>query len=213
MKGQPLSWPTLDRLATGIVGALIVSLLFFPIYIGCAALTAARANPLHLYAQWELSIPFWPFMVVPYLSIFLLFVTPPLQLDASELRDLVRRLIVATLIGGIVYLCLPAQLGFGERTDAGIWQPLYDLIYEIDNRFNTVPSFHVIYTASILLAFMAVATAPLRWLYAAWLTIVCASTVLTHRHHLLDVATGLAIAVAVRAALPRPLPSLSTEPT
>jgi len=92
MKGRPLSWPTLDRLVTGIGGALIVSLLFFPIYLGCAAITAARANPLHLYAQWELSIPFWPFMVVPYLSMFLLFVTPPLQLDAGELRDLVRRL-------------------------------------------------------------------------------------------------------------------------
>jgi membrane-associated phospholipid phosphatase len=213
MTGRPLSWPTLDRLTMGIVGALIISLLFFPIYLGCAALTAARANPLHLYAQWELSIPFWPFMVVPYLSIFLLFLMPPLQLDAGELRDLVRRLVVATLIGGIMFLCLPAQLGFAEQTDAGIWQPLYDVIYEIDNRFDTVPSFHVIYTASILLAFMAVATAPLRRLYLAWLVIVCASTVLTHRHHLLDVAAGLAIAVAVRAVFPRPLPSLSTEPT
>jgi hypothetical protein len=77
MKGRPLSLPTLDRLTTGIGGALIVSLLFFPIYLGCAAITAARSNPLHLYAQWELSIPFWPFMVVPYLSMFLLFVTPP----------------------------------------------------------------------------------------------------------------------------------------
>jgi membrane-associated phospholipid phosphatase len=213
MKGRPLSLPTLDRLTTGIGGALIVSLLFFPIYLGCAAITAARSNPLHLYAQWELSIPFWPFMVVPYLSMFLLFVTPPLQLDAGELRDLVRRLVIASLIGGIAFLCLPAQLGFSERTDAGIWQPLYDRIYEIDNRFNTVPSFHVIYTASILLAFMAVATAPLRWFYLAWLAIVCGSTVLTHRHHLLDVAAGLAIAAAVRALFPRPLPSLSTEPT
>ena len=213
MTGRPLSWPTLDRLATGIIGALLVSLLFFPIYLGCAALTAARGNPLHLYAHWELSIPFWPFMVVPYLSIFLVFLIPPLQLNADELRALVRRLVVATLIGGILFFCLPAQLGFAEHNDAGIWQPLYDLIYEIDNRFNTVPSFHVIYTASILLALMAVATAPLRRLYLAWLVIVCASTVLTHRHHLLDVAAGLAIALAVRAALPRPLPSLSTEPT
>jgi membrane-associated phospholipid phosphatase len=213
MTGRSLSWPTFDRLATGIAGLLVGSLAFFPIYVGCAAITEARGNPLHLYAQWELSIPFWPFMVVPYLSMFLLFLMPPLQLDAGELRDLVRRLLIATLIGGLMFLCLPAQLGFADRTDAGIWQPLYDGIYRLDNRFNTVPSFHVIYTASILLAFMAVATAPLRWLYLAWLTIVCASTVLTHRHHLLDVAAGLAIAVAVRAVFPRPLPSLSTEPT
>jgi hypothetical protein len=218
MKGRlptprSLSWPTFDRLATGIVGLLIGSLVFFPIYMGCAAITEARGNALHLYAQWELSIPFWPFMVVPYLSMFVLFLMPPLQLDAGELRDLVRRLLVASLIGGIVFLCLPAQLGFAERTDAGIWQDVYDTIYRLDNRFNTVPSFHVIYTASILLAFMAVATARLRWVYLAWLVIVCASTVLTHRHHLADVAAGLAIAAGVRAVLPRPLPSLSTEPT
>ena len=156
---------------------------------------------------------FCPLLLVPYLSMFLLFVDRPRQVDAGELRELLRRLLIASLIGGLMFLCLPAQLGFADRTDAGIWQPLYDRIYEIDNRFNTVPSFHVIYTASILLAFMAVATAPLRWLYLAWLAIVCGSTVLTHRHHLLDVAGGLAIAVAMRAVFPRPLPSLSTEPT
>ncbi|HKA79908.1 MAG TPA: phosphatase PAP2 family protein [Xanthobacteraceae bacterium] len=210
---RSLTWPTFERLATGTVGLLIGALVFFPIYIGCAALTEARGNALHLYAQWELAIPFWPFMIVPYLSMFVLFLMPPLQLDAFELRALVRRLLVASLIGGIVFLVLPAQLGFAERTDAGIWQGVYDTIYRLDNRYNTVPSFHVIYTASILLAFMAVATAPLRRIYLAWLVIVCASTVLTHRHHLADVAAGLAIAVGVRAVFPRPLPSLSTEPT
>ena len=111
-----------------------------------------------------------------------------------------RRLVVASLIGGLVFLALPAQLGF-RRAHAmpASGSRLYDGIYRIDNRFNTVPSFHVIYTASILLAFIEVATPRLRRLYLAWLVVVCASTVLTHRHHLLDVAAGLAIAVAVRA--------------
>ena len=44
-----------------------------------------------------------------------------------------------------------------------VWQPLYDLIYAVDLRSNAVPSFHVIYTASILLALMAVATPRLRF--------------------------------------------------
>ena len=67
--------------------------------------------------------------------------------------------------------------------------------------FNAVPSFHVIYTASILLAFIDVASPRLRIAYLAWLVAVCASTLLTHRHHLIDVASGLAIAFAVRALL------------
>jgi membrane-associated phospholipid phosphatase len=213
MNGRPLTLPTWDRLATGLVGVPIVQLAFVPIYLGCGAITAMRDSPLRLYADWELSIPFWPFMIVPYLSMFVLFLMPVLQLDVGELRDLVRRLVVASLIGGIVFLALPAQLGFPEHSDAGIWQGLYDGIYRIDNRFNMVPSFHVIYTASILLAFIEVATPRLRRLYLTWLVVVCASTVLTHRHHLTDVAAGLAIAVAVRSLFARPMPSLSRGTT
>src|SRR6266540_712855 len=155
MNGRPLTLPTWDRLATGLGGALIGALVFFPIYLGCGAVIAMRDSPLRLHADWELSIPFWPFMIIPYLSIFVLFLMPPLQLEPGELRNLVQRLVVASLIGGIMFLCLPAQLGFAERADAGIWQGLYDGVYRIDNRFNMVPSFHVIYTASILLAFIA----------------------------------------------------------
>jgi hypothetical protein len=213
MNGRPLTLPTWDRLATGLAGVPIVQIAFFPVYLGCAAITAMRDRPLRLYADGELAIPFWPFMIVPYLSMFVLFLMPLLQLEAGELRDLVRRLVIATLIGGLVFLALPAQLGFPEHSDAGIWQGWYDVIYRLDNRFNTVPSFHVIYTASILLAFIDVATPGLRWLYLAWLVVVCASTVLTHRHHLTAVAAGLAIAVAVRNLFPRPMPSLSAETT
>jgi membrane-associated phospholipid phosphatase len=45
---------------------------------------------------------------------------------------------------------------------------------------------------------MDVATPRLRILYVLWLVVVCASTVLTHRHHLLDVAGGIAITLAAR---------------
>jgi membrane-associated phospholipid phosphatase len=48
------------------------------------------------------------------------------------------------------------------------------------------------------------ATPALRRAYLAWLVVVCASTVLTHRHHLLDVVSGLALAFATPALLRRP---------
>jgi hypothetical protein len=198
-----LSWPTTRRLVMGISGALCVSVVFFPVYLGCAAVTAARASHWHLYADWELQVPFVPFMVLPYLSMFLLFLLPPFQLDAPELRTLAARLIGLSLLGGMIFLALPAQMGFVPQSDAGIWQGIYSGIYRIDGPFNTVPSFHVIYTTSILLAMIEVATPALRRAYLAWLVVVCASTVLTHRHHLLDVAAGLALALATPALLPQ----------
>jgi membrane-associated phospholipid phosphatase len=47
-------------------------------------------------------------------------------------------------------------------------------------------------------------------LFALWLILVCASTVLTHRHHLLDVASGIAIALAARQLHPRRAAASST---
>jgi hypothetical protein len=198
MSGRPLSIPTWARLWTGILGALVVSLAFFPIYVGGSMTTGVLGQRLHLYAAFELTLPFVPAMIVAYLSMFAIFLVPAFQLNESELWALVRRLVVASVLGGLVFLALPSEVGFAEHTDAGRWQPLYDLIYSVDGRANAVPSFHVIYTSTILLALMDVATPRLRILYALWLIVVCASTVLTHRHHLLDVASGLAITLAAR---------------
>jgi membrane-associated phospholipid phosphatase len=208
MTGRPLTWPTWHRLAVGIAGAFVVSLAFFPTYLGGMAFATLHDHPVRLYASWELGIPFWPPMIVVYYSMFVLFLIPPLQLEASELADLARGLVVASLFAGLVFLCFPSEIGFAERTDAGYWQTTYDVLYAIDGRFNAVPSFHVIYTASILLAFIDVASPRLRVAYAAWLVLVCASTVLTHRHHLIDVVSGLAVALAVRALLRGPAPSV-----
>jgi membrane-associated phospholipid phosphatase len=199
MTGRPLTLPSWRRLIVGIAGAAIVSLAFFPIYLGGAMTTGLLDHRLHLYADWERALPFWPPMIVPYLSMFVLFLVPVLQLDEAELIELVRRLVVASVVGGLFFLCLPTETGFDERGDAGMWQPLYDALYAVDGRANAVPSFHVIYTASILLAFIDVATARLRIAYMVWLVLVCLSTILTHRHHVLDVVGGLAIAAAVRA--------------
>jgi membrane-associated phospholipid phosphatase len=210
MSGRSLSIPTWSRLWTGILGALIVSLSFFPIYIGGSMTTGILGQRLHLYAAFELALPFWAPMIIAYLSMFVLFLLPTFQLNESELWVLVRRLVIASLLGGLVFLALPSEVGFAERADAGRWQPLYDLVYSIDGRANAAPSFHVIYTSTILLALMEVATPRLRMLYALWLVVVCASTVLTHRHHLLDVAGGLAIALAVR---PLRLRRPATSPT
>jgi PAP2 superfamily len=200
---RPLSWPTKTRLTTGLSGALRVALVFFPVYLGCAAVTAARTSHWHPYASWELTIPFVPFMIVPYLSMFVLFLLPPFQLDEAELGALTDRLIVASLLGGMMFLALPAEMGFVPRCDAQVWQGIYSALYRIDGPFNTLPSFHVIYTTSILVALIEVATPAGRRVYWTWLVVVSASTVLTHRHHLLDVAAGIALALAARALLRR----------
>jgi len=212
MSGRPLSFPTWSRLCTGILGALVVSLVFFPIYVGGGLSTGVLGQRLHLYAAFEPAFPFWPAMIVAYLSMFVLFLVPAFQLAERELWALVWRLVVASILGGVAFLLFPSEIGFTEHSDAGRWQPLYDLVYSVDARANAVPSFHVIYTSTILLALMDVTTPRLRIFYAIWLVVICASTVLTHRHHLLDVASGIAITLAIRRVrLRRAAPSSTSS--
>jgi len=200
--GRPLAWPKREDLTAGVLGGLGVAVVFFPVYLGAAAVATRAAFRWRLYADWELALPFWPLMIVPYLSLFVLFLTPPLQLRARELWVLTRQLIVGSLIGGVFLAVLPTGLGFPERHDAGVFQGLYDAVYRVDGPVNAAPSFHVLYTAIILLAMREAATPALRRGYLAWLVLVGSSTVLTHRHHLLDVAGGLALAVAVGLVFP-----------
>jgi len=182
----------------------MVAAVFFPVYLGASA-AAQHAECWRLYADWERSLPFWPFMIVPYLSLFVLFLMPPLQLEVRELRALTWRLVGASLAGGALLALFPSRVGFVEHHDAGVFQGLYDAMYRADPPVNAAPSFHVLYTAIILLAMRDAAVPALRRAWLGWLVLVCASTVLTHRHHLLDVAFGLALAVAARAVPPRAL--------
>ena len=82
MSGRPLSVPTWSRLWAGVLGALVVSLAFFPIYVGGSMTTGVLGQRLHLYADFEPALPFWPAMIVAYLSMFVLFLVPAFQLDA-----------------------------------------------------------------------------------------------------------------------------------
>ena len=54
---------------------------------------------------------------------------------------------------------------------------------------------------NLTVAMIEVATPALRRVYFVWLVVVCASTVLTHRHHLLDVPTGLVVSMTTPALL------------
>src|SRR5437016_47649 len=75
------------RLAMRAFGASAgLSLLFLIVYGWCNWITSQRDDVGTLYFGWERFIPFVPWMIVPYLSIDLFFVTAPfLCRDEREL--------------------------------------------------------------------------------------------------------------------------------
>ena len=190
--------------------SLLFVVVFLGVYPACNYLTAHRTTTWALYYSWELGIPFVPIFIWAYLSMLLLWPIQPLVLGPREIWRLTQRMLTATLVSGLCFLILPARLGFPRQIPDGLFlASLYHGLFRLDHPHNLVPSLHVANSALILFAFMSRATRPwLRVLWAAWLILIAASTLLVHQHHLLDVISGLGLAALIHTYLPLSGPSL-----
>ena len=172
-----------------------ISIVFFTVYPLCNWLTAKRGTTFSLYIESELSIPFIPEFVWAYLSLYLLFIIPPFFLNPARMDVLGKQLVAATIFCGVIFLLLPARLGF-ERTvpDDPFYRSIFANMFAVDLPHNMVPSLHVTFSSLILLSLYRAQQANLpRIIFGTWLVLICASTVLVHQHHLLDVVTGLLV--------------------
>jgi len=176
-----------------------VGVAFFGVYPTMNWVTSLRGRPLHLYVPAELSIPFLPQFVWAYLSMYLLFLLPVFLVPVGAMPALGKQLIVGSLISGLLFLVIPAELGFVRQVPGGApYAAIFARVFSVDRPYNLVPSLHVIFSAAIALACAAFARPAVRVLLLAWLVVIVASTVLVHQHHLLDVAAALAIVVVLR---------------
>lgn len=189
--------PDGPTLRTVLGWALLIDLLFLPIYLGCNWLTQQREDLLHLYLPAELSIPLVPWAIWPYLSMFLLFCLPLFTLPRERARSEALAAILGLLAAALIWLLLPARLGF-ERVEPVGYEAFYGLIFVLDAPHNLVPSLHVIFSTLVVLACGRDAPKTARIGLWIWLGCIAASTLLTHQHHLLDVASGFVLALVCR---------------
>ena len=178
--------------------------VFFPVYIGAGYASAASGRASNIFFAWETDIPFWPWMIWPYLSLFPLFLLPLFQMSPQEMAALTRQSIAALVLAGLCFLALPGRLGFAPAPIASFHADVFALVNALDTPHNLAPSLHVVFAALILMGCAAGsprATAAAYWL---WLLVMSASTVLVHQHHVFDVVAGLALATAMRLVFPPP---------
>lgn len=186
------SWPHLGRFA--LLWALITA-EFTVVYYGADWITAHHALRIHAYVRSELRIPLVPVMVVPYMTMYLIFLFTPFVLRrTADLNRFAGALAQVIAIAGIAFLLLPAQLGFDPVSTAGsIWEPWLRLATTLSRTNNLVPSLHVALFTLAAATFATRVSTPVRVFLGIWLVVVAASTVLTHQHHLIDVVTGLVL--------------------
>jgi len=204
--GRPplFAWPGVRHLGETAILSAAILLLFTVVYGGADWVTGLRERH-HVHLPIELQIPFVPAAVVGYMSLYGLFAIAPFILRTQrELRALAASLATAIVGGGICFLLYPAELAFPEPTDLGQWQKLYAVADRINLHYNLVPSLHVALAIICVDLFARRAGRVGALVFWIWGAVVCASTVLLHQHHLVDVAAGLVLALAVnRLVYPR----------
>ena len=161
-----------------------------------AHLPAAQVGELRM--NWEQAIPFWPWSIVPYMSIDLLYVVSPfLCRTRQELRIHVMRFAVASSISVGCFLLFPLRFSAMRPEVDGVPGILFRLLGLVDQPFNQAPSLHI----SLLVVLWSCYRRhwPQRWLWLLHLGFVgIATSVLTSwQHHFVDVLTGLMLGSAV----------------
>lgn len=177
--------------ADAVLLSTALSLLFIFVYGGCNALASQRADAGVCFFAWELGIPFFPALIVPYMSLDLFFVASFLLCaNAIELRVHARRIVTAILIAGTMFLVFPLTAGYPRPEVSGWTGRVFALLWQFDKPHNLVPSLHVALASLLWPLYSRHTRGPLRWLVHVWFTLTVASPLFTWQHHLLDVATG-----------------------
>jgi hypothetical protein len=193
-----IAWPGWRHLGYAALLTALVNVLFLVVFAGADAFTALRAQHLRLFLQAELAIPLWPWTIVIYDSLYLLFILAPFVLRT---RDSFRRLALtasgAIVVAGVCFLLIPAKLGFAPAVVAGPFKTLFDVSDKLNLDYNLVPSLHVALAVLCLQAFWSASSPLIRAALSAWGVALALSTLFTHQHHVLDVIAGAALARAM----------------
>jgi membrane-associated phospholipid phosphatase len=176
----------------------LLSVLFLAVYGGCNWMTAQRTDVGVWYFDWERHLPFWPLLIVPYLSIDAFFVAAPfLCRTRQELRVYSWRIIAAIVIAGICFAAMPLRFAFDRPATGGGLGWLIETFAAFDRPFNLFPSLHI--TLAVILAdtWRRHTAGIARGVLTTWFVLIGASTVFTYQHHVIDVAGGLMLATLV----------------
>lgn len=196
--GPFLAWPSWKHLRFAWLVSLAVTLGFALVYGGTDWITAQRDLRFRVHLEAELAIPFRPAFTLAYLSITPLLLAVPFVLRTRrEISDLALRHSLAIAAAGVVFLLFPAKLGYPPPDSTGFWNGLFAFADRLNLDHNLVPSLHVALSVICLEALATRTSVVGRWLLRAWGGLIAVSTLFTHQHHLLDVATGYALAVGI----------------
>ncbi|SDV46144.1 phosphatase PAP2/dual specificity phosphatase family protein [Chitinasiproducens palmae] len=202
----------------GLFGRALLWLVFLgPFFFasyGFATWYSSRLPSVHsIVYSWESAIPLWPWTIVPYWSIDLLYgLSLLLCASRRELDAHARRLLTAQVICVAGFLLFPLRYAHARPASDGLFGWLFDVLGGFDKPFNQAPSLHIALLVILWVRYAAHlppdpppnppahppagngrwrhAHRPARWLLHGWFALIGLSVLTTWQHHFIDLPTG-----------------------
>jgi protein-tyrosine phosphatase/membrane-associated phospholipid phosphatase len=165
---------------------------FFATYAFANWTAAQRAYVPSIVFDWERSIPFWPWTIVPYWIIDLLYGLSLFVCSTRrELDTHAKRLLTAQVVAIVCFIAIPHRFTFTHPPAEGAFGMLFDVLLGFDRPFNQVPSLHIALAVILWVLYAGKTSGALRIAVDAGFLLICGSVLTTFQHHFIDIPTGL----------------------
>ncbi|MDA1382476.1 MAG: phosphatase PAP2 family protein [Bacteroidetes bacterium] len=149
-----------------------------------------------LYLECEKDIPQVPGMILFYQSYFLLVLLSFIRAKSPKsIRALSITMMVSSVIACTIFLLFPGELGFSRTMNIQGFESMFEALHRMDKPHNLYPSLHIAFSSISAFALIK-QTKQKRFkaLLILWVIVISLSVILTHQHHLFDIATGFVLA-------------------
>ena len=181
--------------AMALWGSLCV-LLCTVLYLGSNCIAETLLSHHKLYLEIEKDIPQVPGMILFYESYSLLILLSFICAKSPKnIRALSITMMVSSLIACAIFLLFPGELGFSRTMNIQGYESMFEALHRMDKPHNLYPSLHI--TFSAISAFTLLRNTQkkrMQVLLILWVMMISLSVILTHQHHLFDIATGFVLA-------------------
>lgn len=176
----------------GVLWLLLLAPLFFGTYGFANWFTGQRDDVGSLVFAWERQIPLWPWTIIPYWSIDLLYgLAFLLPATRGAVDRLGLRLLTAQVICISCFLLWPLRFTFDRPALDGLFGLMFDVLMGFDKPFNQAPSLHITLLVVLWACFAQSAIGVWRVVLHAWFSLIGLSVLTTWQHHFIDVPTGM----------------------
>ncbi|XAE39828.1 phosphatase PAP2/dual specificity phosphatase family protein [Pseudomonas alkylphenolica] len=187
----PLTAREPGLLKPAVLWLLLLAPLFFSTYGFATWVTSQRDDVGSLVFAWEQHMPFWPWTIVPYWSIDLLYgFSLLLPRSRQALKRHALRLLTAQLIAVSCFLLWPLRFTFERPELDGVFGWLFAVLAGFDKPFNQAPSLHIALLVVLWVCYAQHCRGLWRWLVHGWFALIGVSVLTTWQHHFIDVPTG-----------------------